>query len=244
MKKSLVIIVVVVLVLGAAFVFIDESLTPETKAWLDAPLTLPDNTRGRALLKEFEEIIAGEKRSLSNQRPRPSDEVVQACATMSQTCFELLVSQSVERRRYLPQDPRYYEKFSAILDESVLFTHQSQVFSVAWQNLIVAPRYVFLNSLVEQGSVDPLLLARSLEFSRLMMRDAPNLLEKTIFLPMFGNSIAAANMAMGLWHLTVEEVLVNTDLDRLFVGFDDERSFSNVMTGELRFAAYYFDHDA
>ena len=46
MKKSSIIIVVAVLVLSAAFVFIDESLTPETKVWLDAPLALPDNTRG------------------------------------------------------------------------------------------------------------------------------------------------------------------------------------------------------
>jgi len=245
MKKSLIIIVVAVLVLSAAFVFIDESLTPETKDWLETPLTLPDNTRGRALVKEFEDIVAVESRSLVNQRPQPSKEIVQVCATMGQTCFELLVSQPAERRKYLPQDPRYYERFAAILEESVLSTHPSQLYSVAWQNLIIAPHYVFLNSLVEQGNVDPVLLAKSLEFSRRLMKDATNQLEKIIFVAMFGKTIAAANMAMGLRHLTVSEVLANDDIDRLLVSLDDdERSYARVMMGELRFASYAFEHDS
>ena len=244
MKKSLIIVVIAVLVLGTAFVFVDESLTPETKAWLETPLALPDNTRGRALVKAFEEIAVEESGSLVNQSQQVSKEIIQACMpNVGQSCIELLVSSPVDRRKYLPQDPRYYERFAAILEESVLSTHPSQLFSVPWQNLTIAPRHVFLNSLVEQGRVDPLLLAKSLEFSRRMMKDASYMNEKVIFASMFGRSIAAANMAMGLRHLTVEEVLSNADLDRLLAPLDkNERSYARVMMGEVRFANHTFEH--
>ncbi|MDG2070986.1 MAG: hypothetical protein P8J55_04490 [Pseudomonadales bacterium] len=244
MKKSLIIIVIAVLILGVGFVFIDESLTPETKVWLETPLSLPDNTKGRALVKAFEEIAVEEVRSLKNQKSQVSEESLKACTpTVGQSCIELLVSSPVDRRKFIPQDPRYYEIFAAILEESVLSTHPSQLYSVSWQNLINAPQYVFLNSLVEQGSVDPVLLAKSLEFSRRMMKDATNQLEKIIFSAVFGKTIAAANMSMGLRHLTVAEVLANTDIDRFLVLFDDdERSYARVMMGEVRFASYTIEH--
>lgn len=149
MKKSLIIIVIAVLILGVAFVFIDESLTPKTKVWLETPLSLPDNTKGRPLVKAFEEIAVEEVRSLKNQKSQVSEEILKACTpTVGQSCIELLVSSPFDRRKFIPQDPRYYEIFAAILEESVLSTHPSQLDSVSWQNLINAPQYVFLNSMV------------------------------------------------------------------------------------------------
>ena len=245
MKKSLIIIVIAVLILGVAFVFIDESLTPETKAWLETPLELPGNTRGRALVKAFEEIAVEERGTITSQRSQVSKEILKACTpTVGQTCIELLVASPVDRRKFLPQDPRYYERFAAILEESVLSTDPSQRSWVEWSTLISAPRYVFLNNLVEQGSIDPLLLAKSLEFSRRMMKDAPNQLEKIMFTVMFEKTIAAANIAMGVRHLTVAEVLVNDDIERLLVPLDDdERSYARVMMEELRLFSYAFGRD-
>lgn len=67
-----------------------------------------------------------------------------------------------------------------------------------------------------------------------MMKDATNQLEKIIFSAVFGKTIAATNMSMGLRHLTVAEVLANTDIDRFLVPFDDdERSYTRVMVGRF-----------